>query len=83
VGWNLVDWKKDSILSKDLDFEERFYFTHSYAVECEVESESIGVTEYGYKFSSVVQKENIYGTQFHPEKSHLNGLKLLENFCKL
>jgi glutamine amidotransferase len=83
VGWNNVKWKKDSILTNDLHLEDRFYFTHSYSVECDKDSESIGETEYGYNFSSVVCKGNIYGTQFHPEKSHLNGLKILENFCKL
>lgn len=83
VGWNSVEWLKKSVLSKDLDTNERFYFTHSYAVEIEVESEAIGTTEHGYPFVSVVEKRNIYGTQFHPEKSHLNGLKLIENFCSL
>jgi imidazole glycerol-phosphate synthase subunit HisH len=83
VGWNLVNWKKESILMKDLDTKERFYFTHSYAVECLDQANSVGVTDYGYQFSSIIQCENIYGTQFHPEKSHLNGLKLIENFVNM
>ena len=83
VGWNLVEWKNQNFLMNGLDIEERFYFTHSYAVECLNQSESVGTTIYGYPFSSVIQKNNIFGTQFHPEKSHLNGLKLIQNFCKL
>ena len=59
VGWNLVEWQNKNSLTTDLDLEERFYFTHSYAVECVNQSESIGTTTYGYSFSSVIQKNNI------------------------
>ncbi|WP_036026434.1 imidazole glycerol phosphate synthase subunit HisH [Leptospira noguchii] len=82
VGWNSIKIRRDSVLLEGIQNLSRFYFTHSYAVQCEVETESIAETEYGYSFSSIVQKDNIYGTQFHPEKSHQIGLKLIENFIR-
>ncbi|XDD51551.1 imidazole glycerol phosphate synthase subunit HisH [Leptospira sp. WS92.C1] len=82
VGWNSIKIRRASILLEEVPDVSRFYFTHSYAVQCEIEDESVAETEYGYDFSSVVQKKNIYGTQFHPEKSHQIGLKVIENFIK-
>lgn len=80
VGWNTIDVRKDSSLLKDISPKTRFYFTHSYHFE-ELEKECvIATTSYGYDFPSVVKKNNIYGTQFHPEKSHLTGLEIYKNF---
>lgn len=82
VGWNKILKKQESILFRDIPENERFYFTHSYCVECDVISETAALTEYGYQFVSVVQKNNVYGTQFHPEKSHKTGLKMIDNFLR-
>ena len=82
VGWNTVVVKNDSLLFNNLSSDARFYFTHSYCVSCDVEREAMGITRYGYDFVSVVQKDNIYGTQFHPEKSHKHGLQMIDNFIR-
>lgn len=82
MGWNSVQpMVADSILSEDAAYNE-FYFVHSYYVTCDQEH-IIGTTNYGYDFPSVVRKNNIYGVQFHPEKSHNCGKKLLSNFVNL
>ncbi len=81
MGWNTIEIKKPNPLVADLGKNSRFYFVHSYHLECRYEKDVIAVTNYGYDFPSVVKKENIYGIQFHPEKSHKFGMKLLENFA--
>ena len=82
VGWNKVRQVNKSILFDNIENDTRFYFTHTYAVQCHNKEDSIGETLYGDKFTSVIQKDNIYGTQFHPEKSHMTGLKLIQNFLE-
>lgn len=83
MGWNLLYEKKSSPLIADLPEEPRFYFVHSYHVHCLDEADVLGTTYYGIHFHAVVQRDNIFGAQFHPEKSHKFGMKLLENFAKL
>jgi imidazole glycerol-phosphate synthase subunit HisH len=83
MGWNDVSIKKEHALLGNLTEASNFYFQHSYAVTCEDESAILATSVYGYDFVSIVQKDNIYGTQFHPEKSHANGLQLLRNFVEL
>jgi glutamine amidotransferase len=82
MGWNKIK-TKNSPLFNGLDESFYLYFVHSYHVVCENEKDSIATTHYGYDFVSGVQKENIFGLQPHPEKSHKNGLKILENFTKV
>jgi glutamine amidotransferase len=82
MGWNYVVVKKNSKLFKDMYDNPRFYFVHSYYVRCKDESDILATTEYGFDFVSAVEKDNIYATQFHPEKSHKFGMKLMENFVK-
>ncbi|MBK9284916.1 MAG: imidazole glycerol phosphate synthase subunit HisH [Sphingobacteriaceae bacterium] len=80
MGWNNVTHKKDSVLAKELNNEASFYFVHSYYVSCNVTQDILFETQYGHDFVSGFQKENIYGVQFHPEKSHRAGLQLMQNF---
>ena len=81
MGWNTVEIKNPSPLVEELDKNSHFYFVHSYHIDCKDKEDVTAVTNYGYDFPSVVKKENIYGIQFHPEKSHKFGMKLLENFA--
>ncbi len=81
MGWNKLFVQKESALLKDLPQSFYLYFVHSYHAVCDEEF-VIGKTLYGYEFVSAVNKENIYGFQPHPEKSHSNGLKIVENFIK-
>ncbi len=83
MGWNLVYKQKESPLIKDLPEEPRFYFVHSYLVQCTNPDDILTTTYYGVEFHSIIQHQNIYGAQFHPEKSHKFGMKLLENFAQL
>jgi glutamine amidotransferase len=80
MGWNLVEIRQRDPLFEEMYPEPRFYFVHSYHVACRNEEEVLTQTFYGYEFVSSVKKENIYGVQFHPEKSHKFGMKLLDNF---
>ncbi len=82
MGWNRMFTSKHAVF-EGLDTNHYLYFVHSYHVECEDERDIIGKTHYGYEFASAVAHENILGIQPHPEKSHKNGLKILENFIKL
>ncbi len=83
MGWNTLNVPKPHALLADMPEDMRFYFVHSYHVQCQNEENSIATTCHGYDFTSVVAKENIYGVQFHPEKSHKFGMKLLHNFMNL
>ncbi len=85
MGWNTVSTHTTSPLTRDFDRldEPRFYFVHSYFVECGDAGCSILRTSYGVGYDSGVQAGNIFGVQFHPEKSHRFGMKLLENFANL
>ena len=81
MGWNKVRFNRDSVLTKNLKDDDYYYFVHSYYVP--ICSETIGVSSYPIEFSAVVQKDNFFGTQFHPEKSGLSGSKILQNFISL
>ncbi len=83
MGWNDVSPVKEHPLFVGLEQDAIFYFLHSFYFQCENPLDRIAVSEYGLSFSSAVNKDNIYGIQFHPEKSHLYGEKLLHNFAKL
>jgi len=82
MGWNKVDFSEND-LSKNLIHKNKFYFVHRYFFVPRKPSHSAGNTTYGLKFSSFINKDNIYGVQFHPEKSHKYGMLLLENFKNL
>jgi glutamine amidotransferase len=82
MGWNRM-FTNEHPLFKNLDEEHYLYFVHTYHVNCTDEADIIGRTTYGYEFTSAVSHNNIMGIQPHPEKSHENGLKILENFIGL
>ncbi len=83
MGWNLVHKQNESPLISDLPPEPRFYFVHSFFVRCDQPSDVLTTTHYGIDFHSIIQHDNIFGAQFHPEKSHKFGMKILENFSKI
>ncbi|WP_036289707.1 imidazole glycerol phosphate synthase subunit HisH [Methylosinus sp. PW1] len=82
MGWNDVSAVRHSTLINGLDIEARFYFLHGYCFVPKDESVTIATADYGQPFASVVQSGNVYGAQFHPEKSHGWGVRLLKNFAK-
>jgi imidazole glycerol-phosphate synthase subunit HisH len=83
MGWNNTIIVKENSLMKDLDNESMYYFVHSYYMKCNNKKDILTTTGYEDKFVSAIQKDNIYGTQFHPEKSHDTGEKLIKNFVEL
>jgi len=83
MAWNSANITKESILFENIPDNSMFYFVHSYHMRCNVQEDVLSTTEYEYEFTSAIQKGNIYGTQFHPEKSHDWGEQLLANFAKL
>lgn len=83
IGWNSLIKKKNSPILLNIQANSSFYFVHSFHVVCNDCNEIITTTKYGYDFVSTVQKDNIYGTQFHPEKSHEWGETLIQNFLNL
>lgn len=82
MGWNEIIKKKDSKLLQDINLDSRFYFVHSYHLKCKDQNDSLLETNYGYNFVSAIEKKNIVGVQFHPEKSHKFGMKILNNFIQ-
>lgn len=83
MGWNQARPAQASALTADFDDDTRFYFVHSYFVTVDEPDRSILKTTYGIEFDSGVQHENIFGVQFHPEKSHRYGMKLLKRFAEI
>ena len=83
MGWNDVKPIKENTILNGLEKDAKFYFLHSYYFHCNHQENVIATTNYGMEFSCGVNKENIYGVQFHPEKSHQFGVQLLENFLKV
>jgi imidazole glycerol-phosphate synthase subunit HisH len=83
MGWNDVRPVVDDGLFKGMEQDTRFYFLHSYYFECHQKSNILAVTDYGVQFSCAVKHNNVYGVQFHPEKSHYFGSQLLKNFAEI
>lgn len=83
MGWNQVRPKKDMEVFAGIDYEQGFYFLHSYYFSADNTDDILAVADYAGEFSCAVHKDNIYGFQFHPEKSLLNGVTLLKNFANL
>jgi len=83
MGWNQVLVRKKSSLINELPEDPRFYFVHSYHFKLNSSADELLASNYGYEFTSAFEKDNIAGVQFHPEKSHKFGMKLLSNFSNL
>lgn len=83
MGWNTIVPTRSDVLFQDMPNDSRFYFVHSYHMVCKNQDNILATTNYGYDFASIVRKDNIIGVQFHPEKSHKFGMKLLKNFIEL
>ncbi|MEI6766182.1 MAG: imidazole glycerol phosphate synthase subunit HisH [Bacteroidota bacterium] len=82
MGWNTVNIKKENpLLDNELE-DTRYYFVHSYHMQCNDPAQVLATAVYGYEFPCVVWKDNIYGAQFHPEKSHKFGMRLLTHFIE-
>jgi len=83
MGWNRVDLPGDMDLFSDLGESKHFYFAHSYYARPDDEQARVAHTDYGFALPAAIQKDNIYGVQFHPEKSGRQGLRVLQNFYDL
>lgn len=83
TGWNGVRICKQSALMKAIPDHTEFYFVHAYHYHATSSTEVLNETEYGYKFASAIQKDHIFGVQYHPEKSHDAGLQLFKNFLSI
>lgn len=82
MGWNTLEIRRPHPLVADLGAEARFYFVHTYHIVCADSDNVVAYTDYGYPFAAVVSNGNIMGAQFHPEKSHKFGMRLLQNFAE-
>ncbi len=83
MGWNDVAPRRNDSLFRGLESNARFYFLHSYYVAPRREGDVLAITEYNGPYASGVRSGNIFGVQFHPEKSHHWGIQLLKNFAEL
>jgi glutamine amidotransferase len=83
MGWNTVEPSRADPVLEGVDPQAEFYFLHSYYFSCHDAGDMLATTTYGAPFASAVRRRNVYGVQFHPEKSHQNGVQLLRNFARL
>lgn len=83
MGWNVIKDVRNHPLFKGIDSNFGFYFVHSFYFECENEENVLATSNYGDEFTSSIYSNHIIGTQFHPEKSHGNGVQLLKNFAEI
>lgn len=82
MGWNVVKPCKASPLLRNAEEEERFYFVHTYFVQCQNQDDVLLHADYGHRFDAAFEVGNVIGVQFHPEKSHKFGMRLMRNFAE-
>lgn len=82
LGWSEVHAHRQHPCMEGIDADTCFYFAHSYHVDCQDAAVVLGWSRHGIRFASAIAKDNLFGIQFHPEKSHRQGMKLLENFVR-
>ena len=83
IGWNRINIKDNCALMSDISDLSEFYFSHSYHLITDQRSDVVNETKYGYTFASAIAKDNMFGVQYHPEKSHDAGAQLLKNFIEI
>jgi glutamine amidotransferase len=83
IGWNQIHIKKNSLLMNNISDSSEFYFVHAYHLKTNNQSDILNETQYDYFYPSAIEKRNIFGVQYHPEKSHEAGAQLLRNFIEL
>jgi glutamine amidotransferase len=83
IGWNQLKMQKESLLVREINDLDEFYFVHGYHFDCQNKNDILSYTDYESKFVSAIEKNNIYGVQFHPEKSHEIGMQMMKNFLTL
>ena len=83
MGWNTIVKNHESRIAEELEKDSRFYFVHSFYVQVKNQKNSSMKTTHYHEFDSAIEKDNIFGVQFHPEKSHKFGMKLLKNFSRI
>jgi glutamine amidotransferase len=83
MGWNTIQIAKASPLMKSVEDQAEFYFAHSYYLTINDQSDLLNETEYGVSFPSAIERNNIFGVQYHPEKSHRAGVQVLKNFIDM
>jgi len=83
MGWNTIEPARENRIFAGVDLSTGYYFLHSYYFACDRDADVLATTEYGGRFACAVHRDNVYGVQFHPEKSHQAGIRLLQNFATL
>ena len=83
MGWNSINIEKESSLFEPSEKFRKYYFVHSYHVICKDKKDVLATSDYGSNFTAMVEKNNVYGAQFHPEKSHKYGMEILNQFAKI
>jgi len=83
MGWNTVNPVKKDPVFDNVNKKNGFYFLHSYYFDCQNQEDILATSDYGKTFASAIRHENVYGFQFHPEKSHQNGVELFKNFANI
>ena len=83
MGWNDIEVCREDGLFKGFDMSARFYFVHSFHMRCHQKKDVLATARYGIDFAAAVRRNNVWGTQFHPEKSHKYGMRLMKNFAEI
>jgi len=83
MGWNEININQKHSIFKSIDLQKGFYFLHSFYFKCANHQDILATAYHGNEFSCAIHKDNMYGFQFHPEKSHGNGINLFKNFSEL